>query len=325
MRRRDLFALLYGAAAAWPLVASAQKRMPRIAILEPVAQGDREGERWLQAFLQKMQVLGWQPGSNVQIDIRWGDNLDRFATLAKELVGLRPDLIHVSATPATAAVLRETRDIPVVFSVVLDPVASGFVTNLSRPGGNVTGFSLFDASLAGKLVELLKEIAPQVSSVAMLFNPGTATYINKYWESLEPASRALGLASQKAPYQNAADIERVITDLGPATGLVVVPDISNQINRKSIIAFAARHSAPAVYGFRFFVDDGGLASYGVDIADQQRVVATYADRILKGEKPGDLPVQLPTKFELTINVETAKALGLIVPSSLLARADELIE
>jgi ABC-type uncharacterized transport system substrate-binding protein len=202
MRRREFMTLLGGAAAAWPLVASAQKRMPRIGILEPVAEGDPEGERWVQAFLQEMQVLGWQRGTNVQIDIRWGaSNLDRIAAFAKELVALRPDLIHVSGTPATAAILRETRDIPVVFSVVLDPIGSGFVTNLSRPGGNVTGFALFDVSLAGKLAELLKEIAPQVSRVAMLFNPDTAPYVSQYWGALEPASTTLGLTSQQAPPQ----------------------------------------------------------------------------------------------------------------------------
>jgi putative ABC transport system substrate-binding protein len=267
-----------------------------------------------------------QRGTNVQIDIRWGaSNLDRIAAFAKELVALRPDLIHVSGTPATAAILRETRDIPVVFSVVLDPIGSGFVTNLSRPGGNVTGFALFDVSLAGKLAELLKEIAPQVSRVAMLFNPDTAPYVSQYWGALEPASTTLGLTSQQAPYRKTADIEPIIMALGPETGLVVVPDISNQTNRKTIISLAARHSVAAVYGFRFFVDDGGLASYGVDIAYQQRGVAIYADRILRGANPSDLPVQLPTKFESTINLGTAKALGLTIPSSLLVRADQLIE
>jgi putative ABC transport system substrate-binding protein len=273
-----------------------------------------------------MQTLGWHRGSNIQFDIRWVDRLDRLAELAKQLVASRPDLIHVYTTVATAAVLRETRDIPVLFSVVLDPVAAGLVTNLARPGGNVTGFSLFDTSLAGKLIELLKELAPQTSRVMMLFNPDTAgSYINKYWELFEPASTSFGLSSKQAPYRNSGDLEQVIGALGPTTGLVAVPDISNQIHHRTIIALAARQSVPSLYGFRFFVEDGGLASYGVDIVDEERVVATYADRILKGEHPADLPIQLPTHFELTINLATAKALGLNISAALAARADQLIQ
>ena len=244
---------------------------------------------------------------------------------AKELVALQPDLIQVSTTPATAAVLRETRTIPVVFSVVSDPVGSGFIPNLSHPGGNVTGFINIEASLGGKWVQLLKEIAPQVSRIAMLFDPVTAPQTSYYRGSLESASRTLGIAIQEAPFQGAADIEATITALGPEAGLIVIPANSAQVNRETIISLAALHRVPVIYPFRFFVIDGGLASYGVDRPDLHRRAATYADRILKGEKPADLPVQLPTKFELAINLRTAKALGLGIPPTLLARVDEVIE
>jgi putative ABC transport system substrate-binding protein len=325
MRRREFIALV-GGVAAWPLVASARERMRRIGMLVGAAEGDAEAERWVQTFLQAMQALGWQRDTNVQIDIRWGaSNLDRMGQFAKELVALHPDLIQVSTTPATAAILRETRDIPVLFSVVSDPVGSGFVPNLPHPGGNVTGFINIEASLGGKWVQLLKEIAPQVSRVAMLFDPVTAPQTNYYRGSLESASRTLGIAVQEAPFHGAADIEATITALGPEAGLIVIPANSAQVHRETIISSAALHHVPAIYPFRFFVIDGGLASYGVDLADLHRRAATYADRILKGEKPADLPVQLPTKFELAINLKTAKALGLNVPNTLLVTVDEVID
>jgi putative tryptophan/tyrosine transport system substrate-binding protein len=327
MERRQFIMLTGGAVfGSLPITALAQARMRRIGILVSVAEGDPEGEGWLKAFLQELQALGWQRDLNVQIDVRWGaSNLDRMTKFAKELVGLRPDLIQVNSTPATAAVLRETRDIPVLFSVVVDPVGSGLVTSLSHPGGNVTGFMNFDPSLAGKWVQLLKEIAPGVSRIAMLYNPDTAPFIDKFSEPLQAAGARLGMVSRSAPFRNAADIEPIMMALEPETGLVVAPDISIQINRKTIISLAARYRIAAVYGFRFYVKDGGLASYGVDLLEQQLRAAAYADRILKGANPGDLPVQLPIKFELTINVSTAKALGLDIPATLLARADEVIE
>jgi putative ABC transport system substrate-binding protein len=330
IRRREFITLLGGTAAAWPLAARGQQgeRMRRIGMLMGVAEGDTEGERWVQAFLQAMQSLGWRRGTNVQIEIRWGaSNLDRMRTFAKELVSLQPDLIQVTTTPATAAVIRETRTIPIVFSIVSDPVGSGFVTNLAQPGGNVTGFINVEASLGSKWVELLMEMAPRVSRAAMLFNPATAPQTAYYRSSIENASRTLGIAIEGAPFQGAADIEKIIPALGQNSdgGLIVMPDISNQTHRETIISLTARHRVPAVYGFQFFVKDGGLASYGVDLPDLQRRAATYADRILKGAKPADLPVQLPTKFELAINLKSAKALGLEIPPSLLARADEVIE
>src|SRR5262245_21465819 len=329
MRRRKFITLL-GGAAAWPMAARAQQPsgMRRIGMLMGVAEDDAEGKQWVQAFLQAMQSLGWRSGANVHIDIRWGaSNLDRMRTFAKELVALHPDLIEVTTTPATTAVIRETRAIPIVFSIVSDPVGSGFVAALAHPGGNVTGFINVEASLGGKWVELLREIAPQVSRATLLFNPATAPQTAYYRASIENAGRALGIAIEGAPFQDATDIGKIIPALGQNSdaGLIVMPDISTQAHRETIISLTARHHVPAVYGFRFFVNDGGLVSYGVDLPDLQRRAATYADRILKGAKPADLPVQLPTKFELAINIRTARALGLDIPPTLLARADEVIE
>ena len=328
MRRRQFITFVGGAAASLPIAARTQERMRRIGMLMGATEGDTEGERWVQAFLQSMQALGWQRDTNVQIAVRWGaSNLDRMATFAKELVASQPDLIQVTTTPATAAILRETRIIPVVFAIVSDPVGSGFVQSLSHPGGNVTGFINVEASLGGKWVQLLKDIAPRVTRVAMLFDPDTAPQTDYYRGALESASRTLGIVTEAAPFHGAVDIEAIITALarGSEAGLIAMPGNSVQIHRETIISLAARHHVPAVYGFRFFVKDGGLISYGVDLPDLQRRAATYADRILKGAKPADLPVQLPTKFELVINLRTAKELGLTVPQSLLASADELIE
>ena len=328
MRRREFVRLVGGAAAAWPLLGHAAEQIRRIGMLMGAAAGDAEGERWVQAFLQGMQALGWQRDINVQIDVRWGANdLDRMATSAKELVAFQPDLIQVTTTPATAAILRETRTIPVVFAIVSDPVGSGFVQSLSRPGGNVTGFINVEASLGGKWVQTLKEIAPQISRVAMLFDPATAPQAEYYRGAIEAASRTLGIITEAAPFHGAVDIEEIIKGLGraPEAGLIVMPGNAVQTNRETIISSAARHRVPAVYGFQFFVKDGGLISFGVDLPDLQHRAATYADRLLKGAKPADLPVQLPTKFELAINLTTAKALALTIPPSLLAQADELIE
>jgi putative ABC transport system substrate-binding protein len=296
-------------------------------MLMGLAESDPEGQRWAQTFIQALQELGWRNGTNVRIDLRWATDLDNMRTFAKELVELQPDLIQVTTTPATAEVLRQTRTIPVVFSVVSDPVGSGFVRNLPRPGGNATGFINIESSLGGKWVELLKEIAPRVTRVAMLFNPTTAPQTAYYRGPLEAASSSLGIAATTAPIRETAEIETTIAALGqdPQAGLIALPDLFVASHRDLIISLAARHRVAAVYPFRFFVRAGGLISYGVDLPDLQRRAASYVDRILKGATPADLPIQLPTKFELAVNQKTAKALSLAVPPTLLATADEVIE
>jgi putative tryptophan/tyrosine transport system substrate-binding protein len=329
LRRREFVTLLGGAAAAWPLTVSAQKldRIPRIGMLMGLAENDPEGQRWVQTFIQALQELGWRSGTNVRIDLRWATDLDHMRTFAKELIELQPDLIQVATTLATAEVLRQTRTIPVVFTVVSDPVGSGFVQNLPRPGGNATGFINIESSLGGKWLNLLREIAPGVTRVAMLFNPGTAPQTAYYRGPLESAAASLGIAATATPIREPAEIETTIAALGqdPQSGLIVLPDFFVASHRDLITSLAARHRVAAVYPFRFFVRAGGLVSYGVDLPDLQRRAASYVDRILKGATPADLPVQLPTKFELAINLKTAKALGLTVPPTLLALADEVIE
>jgi ABC-type uncharacterized transport system substrate-binding protein len=332
VKRREFITLLGGAAAApavWPLGARAQQtRVARIAILMGLAEDDPEGQQWVQTFLQTLQELGWRSGTNLQIDLRWGaSNPDRMRTLAKELVELQPDLIHATTTPATAAILQETRTIPVLFSIVSDPVGAGFVENLPRPGGNLTGFIDIEASLGGKWLELLKEIAPNVSRVAMLFNPATAPQAEYYRGPLEAAALSRAVVPELAPLRDAAEIETTITALGRDrnAGFIVLPDIFVATHRDAIIALAARHRVPAVYPYQFFVKAGGLLSYGIDLPDLERRAAIYADRILKGAKPADLPVQLPVKFELAVNLKTANALGLSVPPLLVGLADEVIE
>jgi putative tryptophan/tyrosine transport system substrate-binding protein len=329
LRRREFITLL-GGAVAWPLVARAQQaeRMRRIGMLVGLPEGDPEGERWTKAFLQALPELGWRRGTNVQIDLRWVDtDFDRMQAIAKELVQSQPDLIEVTSTPATAAIMRETRTIPVVFSVVSDPVGFGFTKSLARPGGNATGFINMEASLGGKWVELLKEIAPRTSRVSILFNPKTSPQTGYYRESLETAAASLGVDVMTSPVSSRDEIEKLIVGLGQDAGLIVMPDIFTgaKSQRDLIISLAAHLRIPVVYTLTHFVRAGGLVSYGVDTPDLQRRAATYVDRILKGAKPQDLPVQLPTKFELVINLKTAKAFGIEVPPTLLARADEVIE
>jgi putative tryptophan/tyrosine transport system substrate-binding protein len=265
----------------------------------------------------------------VQIDIRWATDPDRMPRLAKELVELRPDLIQVITTPATAAVLRETHSIPVVFSIVSKPLGSGFVESFARPGGNATGFVNYEDSVAGKWLGLLKELAPQTSRVSIPFNPKTAPQSGYYLKLLEAAAPSLALTLKAVQVSNAGEIEAEIAHLAQQSnvGLVILPDVftSAQPQREMIIALTAHHRIPAVYPVAFFARAGGLVSYGVDLSDLQRRAAGYVDRILKGAKPQELPVQLPTKFELVINLKAAKALGLNVPPSLLATADEVIE
>ena len=330
MRRRQFITLLGGAAVACSLSARAQQggRMPRVAVLTPFAESDPEAQTWFKAFVQGMQAVGWTDGRNVRIDLRWaGGEVDRIQSLAKELVGLQPDVIFAVTTPSVKAVLRETHTIPVVFTLVTDPVAQGLVESLVRPGGNITGFTILEPEIAGKLVQVLKEIAPATARAAVIFNPDTEPYYKLYMSSIEAAAASFAMKVFEARAHNRAEIEAAISALArePAGGVIAMSGTFTTVHRDLIIALAARYRLAAAYPFRFFVADGGLISYGGDLKDTQRRAAIYVDRILKGAKPADLPVQLPTKFELVINLKTAKALGLAIPATFLLRADELIE
>jgi putative ABC transport system substrate-binding protein len=331
MRRREFIAGLAGAAAAWPVAARAQADRPRrIGMLVGLPESDPEGEKWVQALLRGMSQLGWQRGTNLQVDLRWvANDFDRTQAIARELVQSQPDVIEVTSTPATAAILRETQTIPVVFASVSDPIGAGFIQSLTRPGGNATGFVNIEASLGGKWVEVLKEVVPGISRAAMMFNPKTSPQTGYYRQSLEAAAASLALQIVAAPVSNHDEIQKVMADLGQHSdaGLIVVSDVftAARSQRDLITSSAVHHRIPVVYFIALFVRAGGLLSYGVDHPDLQRRAATYVDRILKGAKPQDLPVQLPTKFELVINLKTAKTMGLDVPPSLLARADEVIE
>jgi len=331
MKRRAFLTLLGSAVAAWPLAARAQqptKRGRRIGVLIGFAETDPAVQSWLAAFRDALAKLGWTEGSNFQIELRWaGYDSDRMKTFAKELVDLRPDAILSVTTPVTGALVRETQTIPIVIVTVADPISSGFVTNLGRPGGNVTGFALYEPSMGGKWLEQLKQIAPGVTRVALLFNPTTTVPIKFYMASIQAAASSFAVQTSTAPVHAKDEIEGVIAALAgnPGAGLIVMPDLFNTINRDSIIAAAARYRVPAIYFFRSFADSGGLISYGPDFDEQYPRAAEYIDRILKGEKPGDLPIQMPIKVPLVINLKTAKALGLSVPLGLLNAADEVIE
>jgi putative ABC transport system substrate-binding protein len=328
MRRREFIAGL-GGTAVWPLVARAQQgeRVRRIGVLVSGDENDPVYKPRASAFSQALSDLGWTDGRNVRMDLRWygGDN-NRIRAFAQELVGLRPDIIVANATPATAAVQRETRTIPIVFVNVGDPVASGIVARLDRPSGNITGFAILETSLGGKWLELLSEIAPGLQQAAIMFNPDTAP-ASAYMPSLETAAWSLKVVPLIAPVHGDAEIETAIIALGrePGGGLVVMPDVFTTAHRASIISAAARNNVPAVYSESPFARDGGLLSYGVDRVDVFRRAASYVDRILRGAKPNELPVQFSTKFEFVINLKTAKALGLSIPPNLLAIADEVIE
>jgi putative ABC transport system substrate-binding protein len=330
MRRREFIAGL-GSAAAWPLVAPAQQgeRVRRIGVLMPTAESDPEAKARLSGFTQGLAELGWTDSRNMRIDVRWtAGNVDLMRMFAKELVDLRPEIIFAATTPVTAALQRETQTIPIVFVSVSDPVGAGFVARLPRPGGNLTGFISEEASVAGKWLELLTEIAPTVKRAAIMFNPGTAPGGGSYYlPAFEAAARSLKVAPIAAPVHSDADIEMVITSLGRESGggLVVSTDAFMIVHRAPVILLAARNNVPAVYQTSVFARDGGLLSYGPDRGDIFRRSASYVDRILRGAKPADLPVQLPVKFEMAVNLKTAKALGLTVPQSILLRADEVIE
>jgi putative ABC transport system substrate-binding protein len=329
LRRREFIAGL-GGAAAWPLAARAQRgdRVRRIGWLNPGDENDPVAKTQVSAFTQALADLGWAEGRNVRMDLRWGrGDTNRIRALARELVALQPEIIVTNVTPATAVVQRETRTIPIVFVNVSDPVESGIVARLDRPSGNVTGFAFLEASLGGKWLELLSEIAPGLKRAAIMFNPDTAP-VSAFMSSFETAAQSLKVLLIPAPVHSDAEIETAIIALGrePGGGLVVMPDAFFTVtHRASIILAAARNNVPAVYYGSDFARDGGLLSYGVDVVDNYRRAASYVDRILRGAKPGDLPVQLPTKFEMVVNLKTAKALGLTVPPSIRLRADEVIE
>jgi ABC-type uncharacterized transport system substrate-binding protein len=329
MQRRSFITLLGGAAAAWPLVARAQQpeRMRRIGVLMPFDENDPEAKRRYSAFTQALADLGWTDGRNMRMELRWsGGDINRIRALAQELVGLQPDIILASGTPATVALQRETRTIPIVFVIVADPVASGIVARLDRPSGNVTGFARLEGSLGGKWLELLSEIAPGLKRAAIMFNPDTAP-VSAYLPTFETAAQSLKVELIIAPVLGEGEIETAIIGLGrePGGGLVVMPDVFTNVHRARIILAAARNNVPAVYWLSEFARDGGLLSYGDDPVDSFRRAATYVDRILRGAKPAELPVQFPTKFEMAVNLKTAKALGLVVPPSIWLRADEVIE
>ena len=330
MRRRDFVRAIVGSATVWPLTLRAQQseRLRRIGVLTPYSESDPYAKAQFDAFVQGLAELGWSEGRNLRMDVRWAaGDLDRVRMYAKELVTLQPDVILVDSTPQTAALQRETSTIPIVFVVVSDPIGSGFVTGLPRPGGNMTGFSNQDPSMGGKWVELLREIAPNLSRVVAMFNPETAPFVRSYYlPPFEAAARSLKMEPMVALVHSDADIETAITSLGRESGgLVIMPDAFLLAHRASIISLAARNNVPAVSQTSLIPRDGGLISYGPDLADLYRRGADYVDRVLRGAKPSELPVQLPAKFEMAINVKTAKALGLAVPQSLLARADEVIE
>jgi putative ABC transport system substrate-binding protein len=329
IRRREFITLLGGTAAAWPLAARAQQqqRMRRIGVLMPNAADDPEYQARITAFLQELAQLGWMDGRNIRIDSRWAaGDAGRLHKFAKELVALAPEVILASAAPSVAALQQASRTVPIVFVGVADPVAAGFVESLARPGGNATGFSVFEYGIALKWLELLKEIAPRVTRAAVLRESAVAAGPAQFG-IIQAAAPSLGVELRPVDVRNASEIELALTAFaqGSNGGLIVTGSPGALFHRTLIVALAARHRLPAVYFARYYVTDGGLISYGPDFVDQYRRAAGYVDRILKSEKPTDLPVQAPTKYELVINLKTAKALGLDVPPTLLARADEVIE
>jgi putative ABC transport system substrate-binding protein len=327
--RREFIMLVGGVAAAWPVVAQAQQgeRVRRIGALMAQTASDPEGQARIAAFLQGLQELGWNVGRNAQIDIRWsGGNADDSRKHASELVALAPDVVLSSGTTSVAALQQATRTVPIVFTVVADPVGAGFVNSLARPGGNATGFISLEYGLSAKWLELLKEIAPQVKRVAVIRDPTITAGIGQF-AAIQTAAPSFGVEVGPINVRDVVEIERAVVDFArlPNSGLIVTGSPLTAVHRELIATLAARHKLPAVYPTRFFIATGGLACYGPDLVDQHRRAAAYVDRILKGEKSSDLPVQAPTKYQLVINLKTAKALGLTVPPGLLSRADEVIE
>jgi putative tryptophan/tyrosine transport system substrate-binding protein len=334
MRRREfitVIATVATAAAAWPLTALPQQpeRMHRIGVLMSVPKSDPGAQDWLNVFGEGLQQLGWTAGRNVQLDYRWAPPFDAETRqrVGKELVALQPDLILTQNTVSTASILQETRSIPIIFANVVDPIGSGFVASLARPGGNVTGFTLVESSIVGKWLELLKEIAPRVNRVAFLFNPAAAPYAQYYLDVFKAAAPSLGMEAIAAPINKTSEIEAVIAEQARDQNgsLFLMPDTFLLVHRAEVTSLAGRYALPAVYPYSDYTKVGGLVSYGYDLLDNYRRAAIYADRILRGTKPSELPVQLPVKVQLTINLRTAKALGLNMPLSFRLRADEVIE
>ena len=328
MRRRE-FIIVLGSAAAWPLAAHAQQRdrMKKIGVLWGLAENDNVYELYLSTFKQRLQDLGWIDGRNVRVEYRFtGGVTERIRVAAQELVALAPDVIFATTNPAVAALLQETRTVPIVFTLVSDSVGSGFVPSLAYPGGNITGFHNFEPDFSGKWLEILKEAAPEVRRVAFLHHPQTAAHIG-FLRVIEAASSSVGVIVTAAGTRDASEIEPALKAFARESngGVIVAPSPITTFRRELIITLARQLDLPAIYPFRYFPKSGGLVSYGIDQMEQARGGASYIDRVLRGANPGELPVQLPTRYELAINLKTAKALGLDVPATLLARADEVIE
>jgi putative ABC transport system substrate-binding protein len=329
MRRRQFITLL-GGAAAWPLVARAEQseQMRRVGVLISSTENDPQGRRQIAAFQQGLQELGWMEGQNIRIDFRFlGDEPTRLKVYATELVTLKPDALLASGPTAVVALQQEAMTIPVVFTQVNDPVGAGLVKTLARPGGSATGLTPTEFSIGGKMLELLRDLVPDVKQVGVILDPKLSDQTGM-WSAMETVKSALGLRLQQLDVQdNPAELENRISSFARTQncGLIVLANRNTILHRKLIIAAAAKHRLPTVYSYRYFVEDGGLASYGADLLELYKRAASYVDRILKGERPADLPVQQPTQYELVINMKTAKALGIDVPSTLLARADEVIE
>jgi len=330
MRRREFITLLGGAAAVWPLAAQAQQPegMRRIGVLMTALESDSEYQTYISNLRQELQNLGWAEDRNLRIDYRWGAlNPESRRQFAKELVAMQPDVIFSQNTPTTATLHQQTQTVPIVFVLVSDPIGSGFVTSFPRPGGNITGFIAMEATVAGKWLGLLKEIAPHVTRAIFLFNPTTAPYFGLYLDPLKAAAPTYGVEVVLAPVRDASELETVIAANArePNGGLIAMSDAFLNVYRKEVTSLAARYRLPAVYPYHYFFEVGGLMYYGPEMVDQYRRAASYVSRILKGEKPAELPVQAPTKYVLAVNAKTAKELGLDVPAMLLGRADEVIE
>jgi len=328
MRRREFIAVMGAAALLRPRTALAQRSQPikRIGILQNTEEGDRDKQSLIEAFQRRLHELGWTDGRNVQFEVRWSaGQVDRLRAQAKELVGLKPDVIFGEGTPVITTLRQASESVPIVFVNANDPIRFGFVQSLARPGGNITGFISWDSKMGGKWLEILKELAPGVARIGLIYHP--QTYTGQQDESLAAAESTLKVALTRLPFREITELERGLEDFTrePNGGLLVLPDVSTVLHSDLIVKLAGRHRVPAIYPFRLFITHGGLAWYGTNLKQQYWQAAGYADRILRGAKPADLPVQAPTKYELVINLKAAKAINLEIPAVLLTRADEVIE